>query len=399
MALKKRALLPPFIILSAILIVVVLSALKPEPPKRSNARPPALVDVLEVYPQDQQYVVAGQGNVMPKRMTTLNAQVSGQVIEVSDKYVNGGFFKQGETLIQIDPSDYRVAVQSAEASLAQARAALAEESARAKVAKEEWESLQLGEIPALGIREPQVASALAAVKSAEAALAKAQRDLERTAIKAPFAGILQNKNAELGQFITMNTQVGQLLGTDVAEVRVPLSDRDLAYLYLPEQFDQISQTPEVMLYSNVAGEAQRWRGHLTRSEGILDSNSRVIYGVVEVIDPYNLASEQHATPLRFGRFVQLDIEGIVAKGVYEVPRYAQSSNGNVWVVNDARELEAREVVIDRAEENTLYISEGLQPGDKVVLTQLVNALPGQKVRLATDPVPAQAELPNNPNEG
>lgn len=392
MAFKKRALLPPAIIIVAIALVTLLSALKPEPPKRDNQRPPVLVDVLEVMPETVNYIVAGQGNVRPKRNTTLNVQVSGQVIEVSDKFVDGGFFAAGEKLIQIDPSDYQVAVQSAEANLAQAQANLAEESARAKVAKDEWESLQLGEIPALGIREPQVASALAAVKSAQASLAKAKRDLERTTVSAPFAGILQGKNVELGQYIGMNSQVGQLLGTAVAEVRVPLSDRDLAYLSIPEGQDASSEQPLVELLSDVAGQPQRWYGKLTRSEGILDSSSRVIYGIVEVTDPYNIESDQHPTPLRFGRFVQLNIQGVTANNVFEVPRYALAPNGKLWVVNEDRTLDTREVTVDRAQENTLYISAGLVAGDKVVLTQLNNALVGMKVRLASDPVPAQAEI-------
>lgn len=395
MAFKKRALLPPIIIVVAILLLVAMIALRPQPPQRSNEKPPVLVEVLEVQPENVRFQVEGQGNVKPKHMTNVVTQVSGQIIEVADNFVNGGFFKQGDVLVTIDPADYRVALQSAKASLAQAKAALAEESARAKVAKDEWESLQMGEIPALGIREPQVASAVAAVQSAEAAVAKAQRDLDRTVIRAPYDGILQNKNVDIGQYVSMNTQVGALYGSEVAEIRVPLSDRDLAYIDLPEA-NHDGASPHVALSSQVAGKTYTWHGNLVRSEGILDANSRVIYGVVEVQDPYNQASEQHDMPLRFGRFVQLVIDGIEAQQVFRVPRYALTIDDKLWVVDDERRLQLRDVNIVRAEAQHVVIDQGLDAGDLVVLTQLSNALPSMKVRIPSDPVIKQQESPVEP---
>ncbi|HET8817852.1 MAG TPA: efflux RND transporter periplasmic adaptor subunit [Pseudidiomarina sp.] len=396
MALRKRVFLPPLIIAFAITVVVVLSSLRPQPPMRSMERPAVLVEVLDATPTDVRFTVDGQGNVMPKRTTDLVAQVSGRIIELSDKFVDGGFFERGEVLLKIDPADYQVALQSAQAQLAQAKAALAEESARAQVAREEWESLQMGEIPALGIREPQVAAAVANVQSAEAGVARARRDLERTEIRAPYAGLLQNKSVDLGQYVSMNSQVGTLMGTEVAEIRVPLSDRDLAYLNLPDGDTDPSNYPLVEVTSNIAGEMQRWLGRMVRSEGILDSSSRVIYGVVQIDDPYNQNGQTHPTLLRFGRFVQLSIEGSTANDVFEVPRYALTTTGKLWVVDEERRLQSRDVSVLRADDNLLYIDSGLNRGDKVVLTQLSNALPSMKVRLPGDPVPKQQETPTTP---
>ncbi|RUO60853.1 efflux RND transporter periplasmic adaptor subunit [Pseudidiomarina marina] len=398
MAFKKRALLPPLILIVAILLLILMTALRPKPPQRSTERPPVLVEVVEAQPENIRFQVNGQGNVKPKHMTNLVTQVSGQVIEVSDNFVNGGFFKKGDVIIRIDPDDYRVALQSAKASLAQAKAALAEESARAQVAKDEWESLQMGEIPALGIREPQVASAVAAVQSAEAAVAKAQRDFDRTVIRAPYDGILQNKNVDIGQFLSVNTQVGALFGSEVAEIRVPLSDRDLAYIDLPEA-NHDGAYPHVALTSDVAGEKYTWHGKLVRSEGVLDQSSRVIYGVVEVEDPYNQKTDRHPVPLRFGRFVELVIDGIEAQQVFRVPRYALSINNTLWVVDEERRLEQREVNIVRSEAQHVVINDGLESGDLVVLTQLSNALPSMKVRIPGDPIIEQQETKEQPAEG
>ena len=130
-----------------------------------------------------------------------------------------------------------------------------------------------------------------------------------------------------------------------------------------------------------------------RSEGVLDSNSRVIYGVVEIKDPYNREGQTHEEILRFGRFVQLEIEGKYVENVFRVPRYALNTDGNLWLVDDERRLKRQHVEVLRAEENQVIINEGLEAGDKVVLTQLANALPSMKVRLPGDPLPQQMERP------
>ncbi len=390
MAFKKRALLPPLIIILAIVIVVVMTSLRPQPPERTKERPAVLVETLEVQPETVQFNIAGQGNVNPKISTHIIAQVTGQVIDIADNFVNGGFFKKGDVLLTIDPADYQVALQTAKANLAQAKANLAEESARAKVAKDEWESLQMGDIPALGIREPQVASAAAAVQSAQASVAKAQRDLERTVIRAPFDGIMQSKNVDMGQFVTMNTKVAALYGSEVAEIRVPLSDRDLAYIDMPEA-NHNGAFPAVELVAEVAGQEYRWFGNLVRSEGVLDNNSRVMYGVVEVQDPYNQLGQTHETPLYFSRFVRLSIQGYEAADVFVIPRYAMTISGKVWLVDEERRLFEREVSVLRSEENQLIVNAGLNAGDQVVLTQVPNALPSMKVRVLGDPLPPQQE--------
>ena len=391
MAFQKRKLVPPLIILVAISLLVLLSAMRPQPPQRQNERPAVLVDVLEVYAEDVNFLVAGQGNVEAKHATMMISQVSGQVIELSPNFVAGGFFKAGEVLVKIDPADYQVALKTAKANLAQAKAQLAQESALAKVARDEWESLQLGEIPALGIREPQVASAVAGVQSAEAAVAKAERDLERTVIRAPYDGLLQSKNVDLGQFVGINSQIARIMSTETAEIRVPLSDRDLAYMNLPAPGDDPAMAPQVQLSSEVSGQQVTWYGRLVRTEGVLDMNSRVVYGVVEVADPYNRVAATHEQPLRFGRFVQLTIAGKLASNLYQIPRYAINQDNKVWTVDDQRRLQLKAVNVVRAEANQVYVDQGLSNGDKVVLTQLANALPSMKVRLPGDPLPLQQE--------
>lgn len=388
MKLKKRAFIPPLIILVAILLAVLASMTAKPPEKKQQQKPAVMVEVKEMVARDMTFLVDSQGSATPKYSTTLLAEVSGQIVDVADKYNAGGFFKKGETLLQIDSSDYKVAVQQARAQLLQAQAALEEEKARARVAEEEWSQFTEGEAPALGLRKPQLASALAALESAEANLAMAERNLERTTIKAPYDSVLRSKQADLGQFVGAGTQIATLFGTEVAEIRLPLSDLDVTYLNLPEE----SQTePKVLLESQVSGVDTQWLGKLVRTEGVLDEASRVIYGVVQVEDPYNLNGQTHEEPLRFGRFVQAQVEGQQVTGVMEVPTYAINPDGTVWTVADERKLQKREIEVIRTQANTSIVSEGLKEGDLVVLTQLKNALNGMKVRLEGDPLPEQME--------
>lgn len=387
MAFKKRALFPPLIILAAIVLAIFMGSMRTPPNERAQERPAVLVEVIEVQPRDVRFQVNSQGTVEPRYQTALVSEVNGRIVSVSEHFIAGGFFEEGEELLQIDPSDYKVAVQEARANLASARADLEQELALAKVAKEDWEAYEGGETPALGIREPQVASAVARVESAEANVAKAERDLERTSIRAPFAGLLRNKDVDQGQYVGIGTQLATILGTEVAEVRVPLSDLDLAYLQLPQQNAQLTEEADVLLTTDIAGRATEWEAKLVRSEGILDANSRVIYGVVQVRDPYNQKGETHATPLRFGRFVQVALAGDEAQDMFIIPRYALNANGSVWVVGDDRQLQQKQVEVRRTDANEVYVSGGLASGDKVMLTQLSNPLAGMKVRLPGDPIP------------
>lgn len=388
MKFPKRAFIPPLIIVGAI-VLSVLASMTAEPPKqREQSKPAAMVEVKEVSPRDMTFIVDSQGTVRPKHSTMLVAEVTGQIVDVADNYNAGGFFKKGDMLVQVDPSDYKVAVQQARAALLQARSELEQEKARARVAEEEWAAYEDGKAPELGLRKPQLASAVAAVESAEANLAKAERDLERTTIKAPFDSVLRSKEANLGQFVSTGSQIALVFDTRTAEVRLPLSDLDMTYILDPAI---AGEKPRVQLQSMVSGESATWQGRLVRTEGVLDENSRVIYGVVEVSDPYNLSAETHLVPLRYGRFVQARIEGTEAEDVIEIPTYALNPDGSVWTVPEGRQLEKRDVEVIRTQGNTSLISSGLESGDKVVLTQLQNPLPGMKVRLPGDPLPEQME--------
>lgn len=395
MASKKRIFLPIIIILVAIIITVLMTISRQAPERGGPERLPVLVEYMIAEPQPQQFMVDSQGTVRPKYDSSLVAEVSGQVVQVSDRFVDGGFFQAGDILLQIDPSDYEVAREEAQANLARAQAGVAEERALGRVAEAEWRSIEAGEIPSLGLREPQLASALAELQSAEARLSQAERNLERTKIRAPFAGVLRGRQVTLGQYVSTNTVVANLLSTSVAEIRLPLTDFDIAFIDLPSGFDEGEVGPGVTVHAMISGRSHQWQGSIVRTEGVLDAGSQVTYAVVQVQDPYNRRGPSHERVLNFGRFVEARVSGIEMDGLIEVPRYAVNSQGHIWVITDdsPRLLERRSVDIERRDRQSVFISSGLQAGDKVMLTQLDNPIPGQRVRIAGDSLEQDEEGP------
>jgi RND family efflux transporter MFP subunit len=374
-----RKLAAPFIILLVAAAAMALMFMsKKTPEKKEVIDKTFLVEVSPVQKQDLNFIVKSQGTALPKVQTILSAQVNGKIVSVSSSFVPGGMFKKGDVLIQLERADYQSELKLAEAELARTEAALMEERARGKVAAQEWKSINSGVAPELGLRKPQLAKEIANVKAAEAQLERAQRNLARTSILAPYDGLVKDKQADIGQFISTGVKLATLYGTDVAEIRMPLSDHDLAFLELGAQDSTV--TP-VSLYAFVAGRDVIWQGVLARNEGVLDENSRVIYAIAQIDDPYLRKSAATGVQLKFGRFLQAQIIGNRGLGLVVLPRDVMRLDGTVLVVDDKNKLGIREVQIQRADESYVYISSGLASGELIATSVVPNPYNGMEVRI------------------
>lgn len=373
-----RVLIPVGILLVAVALTAALFSSR-KPPEQVVVESKAfLVDTIEVNKQDLNFMVNSQGTVLPKVETILSAQVTGMVVDVAPVFIEGGLFKKGDTLVILEQSDYLTDVKAAEAELARAQAALQEEQARGKVAAEEWRSVKGGIAPELGLRKPQLATELSNVKAAEARVERAKRNLQRTTIKAPYDGLVRARSVDLGQFVTVGSEIGTIYSTEVAEVRMPLSDSDLEYLQLPNDG---SSSNMVTLSATVAGQKAFWQGILSRNEGILDEQRRVIYAVAEVKDPYQRRTQMSAPQLKFGRFVTAEIVGDRGQNIVVLPRNVMRLDGTVLVVKEDRTLDIRSVDLQRADEQFVYIRNGLQTGELVVSSTVPNPYQDMPVRL------------------
>ncbi len=387
----KKAVIPIVIIAVSALATRALVRSKPQVETRSVEPLAPLVRVIEAARQDLVLDVRAQGTVLPRTETTLIAQVAGEVTRVSSNFETGGFFVRGDTLIELDPRDYQVAVRRARALLAQAQLLVVQQEAEAQVAIEEWQQLGEGEPSALVMRQPQVAQARAGLEAAEAELEKAELDLERTRIRAPFDGRVRAKRVDRGQFLTPGAPLATIHATDYAEIRLPVADDQLAYLDLPFAYRTAPRAaskagPAVTLKASFGRELHSWQGRIVRTEGELDSRSRMLNLVARIEDPYEpSATDPGRPPLAVGLFVEAEIEGRPAAGVIVLPRSALRPEGDGYqllVVDHDSRLRFRDVEVLRLDGEQATIGDGLEAGETVCISPLDVATDGMKVRAA-----------------
>ncbi|MGY8657069.1 MAG: efflux RND transporter periplasmic adaptor subunit [Verrucomicrobiales bacterium] len=341
-----------------------------------------------------QVTLVSSGEVLPHTKSTLIPQVLGEVIRVSPAFRNGGFFEAGEVLIELDEADYRAAETEAEATLAQSTAALALEVARAKQAVTAWHDLGRGGEPSdLTMRKPQLAEARAASEAAAARLARAQRDLERTKIAAPYPGYVRDKSVDLGQVVSPGTPIAEIFAIDYVEVRLPIDPGDLEFLDLPQRYRRGvtvgEKQPKVLLRdSNIP--SLPWVGRLVRAEGEFDARSRKLFVIAQVDDPYAL-NDKKRPPLKVGQFVSAEIEGKTLEGVFVIPEQAVRFGNQIKIIDQENRIRLREVTVIFDTLPNLIVSEGLEEGERICLTALPFAIDGSLVEPRERITPEESE--------
>ena len=385
--------LPIAIVALAAVIVVALVSSRPavETAPRQVAPPP--VRVVAVEPTSVGLRVRSQGSVVPATEADLVSEVAGNIVWVAESFEVGGFFDTGDVLLRLDRRDYELAVASARASVAQARVALTREEAEAEVAREEWEDLgEPGEPGPLVLREPQLDEARARVEAALANQARAELDLSRTAIRAPFAGRLRAKRVDRGEFVSRGVPLATIYSVAAAEVTLPVPDSELAFLDLPLGMELRGAGPRVVLEAPFAGGLHEWEARIVRVGGEIDPATRMVNLIARVEDPYRAMGDR--PPLSVGLFVDAEVVGRSVDSVFEVPRGALVGADRVWLVEDDR-LTLRQVGILRSDPDVAIVSDGLASGDLISLTILETAVDGMLVtpELEPRPVPEPAAEP------
>lgn len=380
---KKLKVILPFVILfvGALIAMAMVKSRAPVE-MRPAAEFAPLVRVIEVQPENITMVVKTQGTVKPRTEGQLVAEVAGQVVWVSPGFAAGGFFEKGGLLVQIEARDYELAVVTARGQVAQAQVRYETEEAQAKVAREEWEQLGTGTDSPLATRELQLQEAAAALAAAEAALERAERNLRRTRVRAPYAGRIRAKLTDVGEYVAPGVPVASVYSVDFAEIRLPIPDADLAYVNLPVDYRNNTAReagPVVHLYADFAGQRHHWRGRIVRVEGEIDPQTRMVHAVAQVEDPYGSGADRDPMPLAVGLFVEAEIEGLREENTYVIPRSAIRGE-QVLVVDGESRLRFRDVGILRLDRENAYITSGLEPGERVCVSAMEAVSEGMKVR-------------------
>jgi RND family efflux transporter MFP subunit len=403
----------PFAILGAgALGVVALVATRP----RIEPAPPEveapLVRTVQVEPRSVQFTVRAHGTVEPRTESELVPQVSGEVVWVSPALVSGGFFEKGQPLVRIDRRDYEADLESARAGEARAQS----EYGRATKERERQQRLAdrlVASEARIDDAENAYRAAKAALREAEARLDRAERDVERTQLRAPYTGRVRTERVDVGQFVARGVAIATLYAVDYAEVRLPIPDRELAYVDLPLAYrpdgpeagsEAGAETAAaedgspVRLRAEFAGREHVWTGRIVRTEGEIDPKSRMVHAVARVEDPYAREAGSERPPLAVGLFVEAEILGRSVDAAVTLPRAAlrrdeagpgePSRDGHfVLVVSDESRLEFRPVEVLRSERERVVIGAGLAAGERVCVSPLRAPVDGMAVRVAGENTP------------
>ena len=375
----QKSRLPFIVIALAVVIGAILLLTPPEIVSTAKAPVPVSVRMVVAKSESQQLSVMSEGTVRPRIETKLIAQVAGEVKWTSDNLIAGGQFSAGEVLIRLDSSDYAVALKNAEAQVRQTGADKAYAMAEAKRIGA-LHSQNLASISQLQLAERSLENALSASLSADAALERAQLDMERTQIKAPYAGRVRNEAVDIGQFLQKGAPVTTIYSTEAMEIKLPVPDAHLAFLDESLALNGVVGADlaiPVVLTANFAGRAQNWTGRLVRTEGSIDERSRFIYLVAEVAEPVN----ESGTQLPVGLFVTAEITGRQVDNVAALPRSSLRADNQVMVIDSDNTLHFRKVDVLRLTDNEVLVSGGLDDGERVSISPLQFVVEGMPVTI------------------
>ncbi len=346
--------------------------------------------------------VFGAGTVRPRAEIDIAAEVSGKVVWVDPAFQSGGRVREGQVLFRIDDVDYRSEVEKARANVALQRVEVLKATEEAQVARKQYEQFkerqaesgEASEASPLALWQPQLEAAEAALARDGATLAETELNLARTAVTAPFSGVVRTESVDVGQFVAAGRGVARLYASDAVEVVVPLSDREAALL--PGLWDLRAGDGKrevvAQVVADYGGRRYGWDGYVDRVEGALDEQTRTLDVIVRVPEPYRSGAGEGddredgdadpgagGPPLLVGKFVDVELEGIAPDAYFRIRRPALRPGNEVWVVRDEKVTIVPVTVLQRADDE-VYVTGALEPGDAAIVGGLQVATEGMAVR-------------------
>lgn len=385
-------------LISGLLSILILAAglagakyLMTSVPK-TNKQPPArmapLVQVQTVFPATQPVIISAMGIVIPARKIVLKTRVSGEVIGVHPDFIEGGFLSKGSQILQIDDADYKLARIKKESAVSSARFAIELEQGRQTVARREWSLLQeqattINESADLALRIPHLEKVRSDLAAAQADLAQAELDLVRTRVIAPFNAIVQKRHVAAGSQVTASEPLADLVDTDEYWIRVSLPVDQLRWISIPQDPSQ-KGAPAQVHYHGTHPRA----GVITALLSDLEPEGRLARLVVSVSDPLGRRRRaQSFSPLLIGEYVRVEITGQQIEDAYRIPRTAFRNNNRLWVAGKNDTLEIRPVQPVWRDADTVILSTGLSPGERLITSDISVPVAGMPVTIETPQPP------------
>jgi RND family efflux transporter MFP subunit len=387
---KTTLLLCAVILLGAAAALAAIYMTEPEAERSSAAKQTAmLVEVTGVEFGTFRPTISAMGSVRPEKEIMLSPRVSGEVVSVSESFSPGSFVDEGDVLLQIDPADYEAALLERQSELRQTTADLELELGRQDLAKKDYEELEgtiSSEYKTLVLRQPQLNTARARVEAAQAAVRRAELDLERTRIRAPFSAQVLTREANIGSQVSPGETLGRLVGTDYywVEAAVPVSS--VRWIDFP--IESGSPGSAARIRNRAAWPEDTYRdGQVDSLIGALESQTRLARVLLTVADPLaHDPGSQGLQPLMVGSYVEAKIDGKPVENAVRLKRDYLRKNDTVWVMEEGV-LDIRQVQVVLRDNEFAYISQGLDRDDLVVITHLATVIDGAKLRLQGEQAP------------
>jgi RND family efflux transporter MFP subunit len=356
----------------------------PKARKRPPVKPLPLVKVIDVHPKAERIVVPAMGTVIPAQEIVLESRVAGEIVSIHPEFTVGGHLKKGSEVLQIDPQDYELALTLAMARVKDAESKLKVLKAEAAAAKDEWRVINRNRAgknnkpSPLLIKEPQLSAAQAMLIAEKADEKKARLDLARTKISAPFNAMVRKKQVDIGSQVSSQDPLAELVGTDVYWIQASMPVDRLNWIMIPRNSGEPGAKVRIFYRNGI-----ELTGTVIKLLGELEAEGRMARVLVEVKDPLglNMAEKKHP-PLLIGEYVRMEIEGRQLKNVFRIPRTALRDNTRIWLVSNDGKLEIRTVETLWRDTQTVLLTDGLQPGEQLIVSDLSKPIDGMPLQVA-----------------
>lgn len=365
------------LVLAAVVITTVMVITAPKAEKKKPARMAARVETEELKRGNETVVLHLTGTVVPAEEITLRAQVGGEIVSISPGFIDGGLLKKGSDILQIDPTDYHLALVGAESQLETARFNYKMELGRQDVAKREWELLKTDDASEqekeLALRIPHLAASKAALQAAEATLGKARLNLSRANVRTPFNAVVLSRDVNIGSQTTPAGQLARLAGTDTYWIKVSIPVDRLPWLEIPGSDVKVS-----------SGSGAVRHGRVIKLLGDLEEKGRMARLLVEIDDPLCLRPENaDKKPLLLGEFVRAEISGREQENVCRIPRNALHENRFVWIAQNDK-LDIREVGILWRDAEQVLVCNGVADGEQLIVSDMTTPIQGMDINTGNE---------------
>ncbi len=324
-----------------------------------EAPAPISIAVATAHRQSLDRTAEAQGALFPREHAVMSSEVEGAVVQVAADF--GDKVTVGQVMMKINPREYELRVETAQATLDQARAKLANSAARYNRAKA---LKQAGTISPeqFDLMESQLRVDQADTEWAQKALAMSRKKLADTEIRAPFSGSVQRRMVSLGEYVSTGKELYELIATDPIKLRSTV----------PERFVPLARVGMPVKLTIDAKPGAWYEGKITRIAPALDDSSRTLLVEAEVANPDGALKPgffAHVT-VDLGRDRALFIPGLA------VLRYAGVAR--VFVV-DGGVVRAREVTTGIVVGDQIEITAGLKEGERVAVSAVDRLADGTAV--------------------